>query len=129
MIGKGGCTCSQLQKGCSTAFSLEQAFLRQQSKASKGQALTPPATAQAGSLHTPVRLIFEFCYLPMQQKILLRSLTFYSLIFPAILTQKSSAVSFFLGTNIIYACSSPVQVNMLCDMIFLMFNLCSSNRK
>lgn len=52
------------------------------------------------------------------KKPLLTSLTFYTLIFPAILTQKSSVVSSFLGKNVIYACSSPVQINMPCDYFF-----------
>lgn len=84
-----------------------------------------------GSFTSLSKLIFESCYLPVQQPPWLSSLTHYPLIFPAILTLKSFAVSSSLSRKIISACSSPVQVNILCAIRwhFFRFNLCSSSRR
>lgn len=89
------------------------------------------ARVQAGSFTSLSKLIFESCYLPVQQPPWLSSLTHYPLIFPAILTLKSFAVSSSLSRKIISACSSPVQVNILCAIRwhFFRFNLCSSSRR
>lgn len=91
-------------------------MVRPRSKASEGHV---PCYSPGREPSQPSQANLRVLLFTNSRENILSSLIFYPLIFPAILTQKSSVVSAFLGKNIIYSCSSPVPVNILCDMVFV----------